>query len=136
MDTINTVQRGYLKEMGRWGRFFGILLAVGASFMFLFSLVFIINDEVTEVANLGVAAWVFAIIYLLLGALYLFLCILLLNASKRLRKADVAEEEEITEGLRYARNYFRTLGIIAIIGLGVLVLAIPVVIVAVIMMAL
>ena len=124
---MNEIQKSYLLETAKWQKFLGILMAVCTALLAAFGIAFIafgnfLNDP--DLESLGsFSGAVIGVLYLLLALLYVFFTRYLLRSAKYLKAWCASDaEEDLTEGLKNNKSYFKFSGILAIIGLGLIAL--------------
>ena len=124
---MNEIQKSYLLETAKWQKFLGILMAVCTALLAAFGIAFIafgnfLNDP--DLESLGsFSGAVIGVLYLLLAVLYVFFTRYLLRSAKYLKAWCASDaEEDLTEGLKNNKSYFKFSGILAIIGLGLIAL--------------
>lgn len=125
---MNEIQKSYLLETAKWQKVIGILMAIGTFFMAAAGIVFIVLGGGTEPSDVVFSerAAAFAsigpiggIIYLLCAVLYFFFARYLLRAAKYLKAWGASDaEEDLTEGLKNNKSFFKLSGIVSLIGIG------------------
>ena len=128
---MNEIQKSYLLETAKWQKFLGILMAVCTALLAACGIAFIafgnfLNDPDLEgLGNFGGA--VVGVLYLLLALLYVFFTRYLLRSAKYLKAWCASDaEEDLTEGLKNNKSYFKLNGILTIIALIFVALAVVV----------
>ena len=124
---MNEIQKSYLLETAKWQKVLGIVMAVCTALLAACGIAFIafgnfLNDPDLEgLGNFGGA--VVGVLYLLLALLYVFFTRYLLRSAKYLKAWCASDaEEDLTEGLKNNKSYFKFSGILAIVGIGLVVL--------------
>jgi len=137
---MNEIQKSYLLETAKWQKFLGILMAVCTALLAAFGIAFIafgnfLNDP--DLEGLGsFSGAVIGVFYLLLALLYVFFTRYLLRSAKYLKAWCASDaEEDLTEGLKNNKSYFKFSGILAIIGLGLIAIMLICVVIAAVVAA-
>lgn len=136
---MNEQQKSYLVVMARWQNFLGILAAIGAGFIILAGLMFLVmgiafgsemSDDLPFGQLGGVGVSIVGGSYMLLSVIYIVLAVYQIRAAKNLRIwAATDREENLTEGLKNTKSFFKFNGIMAIVGIALYVILIIVMIV-------
>ena len=131
---MNEQQKNYLVVMARWQNFLGILAAIGAGFIILCGLFFLIigffvGGEMAESFPLGdvggYAVGILGLVYILLSLVYVFLARYQILAAKNLKLWAVSDNEEcLTEGIKNTKSFFKFNGIMAIVAIALYIVII------------
>ena len=129
---MNEIQKSYLLETAKWQKFLGIVIAVCTVLIAVVGIVLIIlgirsdPSDVIVSQNPPVFSEVGAvggIFYLLFAVLYYFFARYLLRSAKYLKAWGASDaEEDLTEGLKNGKSYFKLSGIVTIVGIVLAVL--------------
>ena len=125
---MNNTQRSYLVETAKWQKVIGILMAIGTGFIALAAILFIglgafAPDTIASADKPAAYFIIMGIIYIPLTVLYFFMTRYMLRSAKYLKAWCASDaEEDLTEGLKNNKSYFKFSGILAIVGIGLGVL--------------
>ncbi len=129
---MNEIQKSYLLETAKWQKFLGIVIAVCTVLIAVVGIVLIIlgirsdPSDVIVSQNPPVFSEVGAVggaFYLIFAVLYYFFARYLLRSAKYLKAWGASDaEEDLTEGLKNGKSYFKLSGIVTIVGIVLAVL--------------
>ena len=125
---MNEIQKSYLLETAKWQKVIGILMAIGTGFIALAAILFIglgafAPDTIASADKPAAYFIIMGIIYIPLTVLYFFMTRYMLRSAKYLKAWCASDaEEDLTEGLKNNKSYFKFSGILAIVGIGLGVL--------------
>jgi drug/metabolite transporter superfamily protein YnfA len=112
---IDETAKAHLLESTRWAKFLAILSLIGIALLIVFGLImtFAMSAINTQLATTGP---IFVIIYLILGLLYFYPVWALLKFANMTKTGlHTSNQQQFNEGLRYQKNMFKFLGVMAII---------------------
>ncbi|MBQ6176853.1 MAG: hypothetical protein IJK29_06620 [Bacteroidales bacterium] len=134
---MDSIQKTYLVEMAKWQKVIGILMAIGTAFMAVAGLILIFFGNALDLDDeaLGNIGGITAgIVYLLAALLYFVFARFLLVSAKSLKAWGIGEaEEDLTNGLKNTKSFFKWNGILSLISIALAVLVIIVVVVVLLM---
>jgi len=132
---VDQTTSGYLGETARWARFFAILGFIMCGLIvllgFFYTTILAVfsragNGGVSPVETggiVGVMGGAMIFFCLLVAALYFFPCLYLYNFASRMQAALRAnDQEKLTNAFKNLKSYFRYIGILTIIVLGLYLL--------------
>ena len=137
----------YVRSMGRWYKFFGILSIVGGAFMVIAAIVVGITgtalESLMETSEMeGVAmppipmGWM-AVIYLISAGLMVPVIVYLMRGAKAAEEAvDSRSNEAAVRFLSNSKSYWKYYGILTIVVMAFCILFVPIIAVSVAAMAL
>jgi hypothetical protein len=116
----------YLRETAKWARFLAILGIVGCVLFLLMGFFVLIaglgTGSYTDAYSTGIMAVALSVGYIAVAVVCFFPFIYLFNFARRLRTAlQHNDQAYLNASLRNLRGALRYLGVLAIIGLGLLV---------------
>ena len=129
---MNEIQKSYLLETSRWQKLLGIVMAVCTVLIAVCGIVLIIlgvrsgssdiviSENAPIFSEVGAVGGVF---YLLFAVLYFFFARYLLRSAKYLKAWGASDaEEDLSEGLKNNKSFFKLSGIVTIVGFGIAIL--------------
>ena len=109
----------FLRETAKWAKFLAILGFVWCGIILLVGLA-VLSNSTSSYAS-GYTSWI-SILYLAIAVVYFFPCIYALNFARKMKTAlQNNDQEHLIASLRNLRSTFRYLGIMAIVGLTIVV---------------
>jgi hypothetical protein len=126
---LNAIDREYLFTAAKWARFLGIvglvvsgLLAIAA--FFITSIMAALNPLMAAQggrnAFVGGMGTFMTVIYLGIAAIYVFISLYLYNFGTKTKAAVLSNDAELlTEGLKNLKSFFRSIGIMTAVVLGI-----------------
>lgn len=132
--TISENSKSYLREIGKWSRFLGILMYVAMSFMILGGIAFVIaafiGGDAMAGAGMGIAPGIMGAMYIILGIIYIFPAKYLTKAGSSLKAGiSINSNEAVEEGIKNTKSYYKFTGIISIVALCIAAVAIVTIII-------
>ncbi len=131
---MDYTQKTYLVETAKWQKIIGILMAISTAFIAVAGLLLIFAgdaldlDDATGFGSFG--SIVAGIVYLLAAVLYFFFTYYILRSAKFLKAWGASDaEEDLTEGLKNTKSFFKLNGILSLISIALAVIVVIVVIV-------
>lgn len=115
----------YLRETAKWAKFLSILGFVWCGILILVGVVMLVaglleKNDYTTGYTMGIS-----IVYVVLAIAYFFPCIYTLNFARKIRSAlQNNDQEYLNASFRNLRSTFRYLGIMAIVGLALMVVVV------------
>jgi len=111
----------YLRETAKWAKFLAILGFVWCGILLLIGLAILANKSAYRP---GYMAWV-SVLYMALAAVYFLPCIYTLNFAGKMKTAlQNNDQGHLNASLKNLKSSFRYLGIMAIVGLALLVVVV------------
>lgn len=132
----------YVRSMGRWYKFFGILSIVGCVFMVLGAIMMLAvggmmdegmkNYEMYNSEGMGsMPTWLIGILYLVCAGLMVPVIVYMLRGAKAAETAVALNSNEAALGfLSNSKSYWKFYGIMTIVMLALCIIAIPIAIIA------
>ena len=132
----------YVRTMGRWYKFFGILSIVGCVFMVLGAIMMLAvggmmdegmkNYEMYNSEGMGsMPTWLIGILYLVCAGLMVPVIVYMLRGAKAAETAVALNSNEAALGfLSNSKSYWKFYGIMTIVMLALCIIAIPIAIIA------
>jgi hypothetical protein len=132
----------YVRSMGRWYKFFGILSIVGCVFMVLGAIMMLAvggmmdegmkNYEMYNSEGMGsMPTWLIGILYLVCAGLMVPVIVYMLRGAKAAETAVALNSNEAALGfLSHSKSYWKFYGILTIVMLALCIIAIPIAIIA------
>lgn len=132
----------YVRSMGRWYKFFGILSIVGCVFMVLGAIMMLAvggmmdegmkNYEMYNSEGMGsMPTWLIGILYLVCAGLMVPVIVYMLRGAKAAETAVALNSNEAALGfLSNSKSYWKFYGILTIVMLALCIIAIPIAIIA------
>lgn len=116
---IDETSKAYLLESSRWGRFLAILSFIGLGLLIIVGIVTgMVMSQTTAGTVTAISGPVFTFLYLLIAAIYFYPVWGLYKFSKLIKSSlNTSNQEQFNEALRYQKNVFKFMGIVAIISL-------------------
>jgi hypothetical protein len=116
---IDEMSKAYLQESGRWGKFLAILSFIGIGLLIVIGVFMgMFMSRMMGSNAMGATGPMFTVIYLVLGAVYIYPVWCLFKFSTLIKRAlNTSNQEQFNEALRYQKNMFKFIGIVAIITL-------------------
>ncbi len=113
--------KAYLLETTRWTKFLAILGFISIGFILLFAIGLLGGSDSTYSAN-GIFATLgkvgFFIYFLVIAVVYFFPAYFLMKFSSSMKLGIQTNNiENVTEGFRHQKNLFKYMGILAIVGI-------------------
>jgi hypothetical protein len=133
----------YVRTMGRWYKFFGILSIVGCVFMVLGAIMMLAvggmmdegmkNYEMYNSEGMGsMPTWLIGILYLVCAGLMVPVIVYMLRGAKAAETAVALNSNEAAVSfLSNSKSYWKFYGILTIVMLAICIIAVPVSIIAV-----
>jgi hypothetical protein len=127
--TISEAGLGHLSSMSKWALFLAIMGFIGSGFMILFGIFFAaisgLLPQTEEMSNFP--SGIIMVFYLILGVIYFFPSLFLLNFSSKAKSALASRTEEpLEKALKNLRSYFAFTGILLIVVIAVVIFAIAI----------
>ncbi len=129
---MNEIQKSYLLETAKWQKFLGIVIAVCTVLIAVVGIVLIILGIRSDPGDVVISqnppvfsgiGTIGGISYLLFAVVYFLFARYLLRSAKYLKAWGTSEaEEDLTEGLKNNKSYFKLSGIVTIVGIVLAVL--------------
>ena len=128
----------YVRSMGRWYKFFGILSIVGCVFMVLGAIMMLAvggmmdegmkNYEMYNSEGMGsMPTWLIGILYLVCAGLMVPVIVYMLRGAKAAETAVALNSNEAALGfLSNSKSYWKFYGILTIVMLALCIIAIPI----------
>jgi hypothetical protein len=128
----------YVRTMGRWYKFFGILSIVGCVFMVLGAIMMLAvggmmdegmkNYEMYNSEGMGsMPTWLIGILYLVCAGLMVPVIVYMLRGAKAAETAVALNSNEAALGfLSNSKSYWKFYGIMTIVMLALCIIAIPI----------
>ena len=128
----------YVRSMGRWYKFFGILSIVGCVFMVLGAIMMLAvggmmdegmkNYEMYNSEGMGsMPTWLIGILYLVCAGLMVPVIVYMLRGAKAAETAVALNSNEAALGfLSNSKSYWKFYGIMTIVMLALCIIAIPI----------
>ena len=128
----------YVRTMGRWYKFFGILSIVGCVFMVLGAIMMLAvggmmdegmkNYEMYNSEGMGsMPTWLIGILYLVCAGLMVPMIVYMLRGAKAAETAVALNSNEAALGfLSNSKSYWKFYGIMTIVMLALCIIAIPI----------
>lgn len=128
----------YVRSMGRWYKFFGILSIVGCAFMVLGAIMMLAvggmmdegmkNYEMYNSEGMGsMPTWLIGILYLVCAGLMVPVIVYMLRGAKAAETAVALNSNEAALGfLSNSKSYWKFYGIMTIVMLALCIIAIPI----------
>jgi hypothetical protein len=128
----------YVRTMGRWYKFFGILSIVGCVFMVLGAIMMLAvggmmdegmkNYEMYNSESMGsMPTWLIGILYLVCAGLMVPVIVYMLRGAKAAETAVALNSNEAALGfLSNSKSYWKFYGIMTIVMLALCIIAIPI----------
>lgn len=108
----------YLRETAKWARFLAVLGFVWCGIFFLAALAILASRSAYSP---GYMAWI-SVLYMALAAVYFFPCMYTLNFARKMKTAlQNNDQGYLNASLKNLKSSFRYVGIMAIVGLALLV---------------
>jgi len=138
----------YVRSMGRWYKFFGILSIVGCVFMVLGAIMMLAvggmmdegmkNYEMYNSEGMGsMPTWLIGILYLVCAGLMVPVIVYMLRGAKAAETAVALNSNEAAVSfLSNSKSYWKFYGIMTIVMLALCIIAIPIAIIAAVAAAL
>jgi hypothetical protein len=132
----------YVRSMGRWYKFFGILSIVGCVFMVLGAIMMLAvggmmdegmkNYEMYNSEGMGsMPTWLIGILYLVCAGLMVPVIVYMLRGAKAAETAVALNSNEAAVSfLSNSKSYWKFYGILTIVMLALCIIAIPIAIIA------
>ena len=132
----------YVRSMGRWYKFFGILSIVGCAFMVLGAIMMLAvggmmdegmkNYEMYNSEGMGsMPTWLIGILYLVCAGLMVPVIVYMLRGAKAAETAVALNSNEAAVSfLSNSKSYWKFYGILTIVMLALCIIAIPIAIIA------
>jgi membrane protein YqaA with SNARE-associated domain len=132
----------YVRSMGRWYKFFGILSIVGCVFMVLSAIMMLAvggmmdegmkNYEMYNSEGMGsMPTWLIGILYLVCAGLMVPVIVYMLRGAKAAETAVALNSNEAAVSfLSNSKSYWKFYGILTIVMLALCIIAIPIAIIA------
>ena len=132
----------YVRTMGRWYKFFGILSIVGCVFMVLGAIMMLAvggmmdegmkNYEMYNSEGMGsMPTWLIGILYLVCAGLMVPVIVYMLRGAKAAETAVALNSNEAAVSfLSNSKSYWKFYGIMTIVMLALCIIAIPIAIIA------
>jgi len=132
----------YVRSMGRWYKFFGILSIVGCVFMVLGAIMMLAvggmmdegmkNYEMYNSEGMGsMPTWLIGILYLVCAGLMVPVIVYMLRGAKAAETAVALNSNEAAVSfLSNSKSYWKFYGIMTIVMLALCIIAIPIAIIA------
>ena len=132
----------YVRSMGRWYKFFGILSIVGCVFMVLGAIMILAaggmmdegmkNYEMYNSEGMGsMPTWLIGILYLVCAGLMVPVIVYMLRGAKAAETAVALNSNEAALSfLSNSKSYWKFYGIMTIVMLALCIIAIPIAIIA------
>lgn len=132
----------YVRSMGRWYKFFGILSIVGCVFMVLGAIMMLAvggmmdegmkNYEMYNSEGMGsMPTWLIGILYLVCAGLMVPVIVYMLRGAKAAETAVALNSNEAAVNfLSNSKSYWKFYGIMTIVMLALCIIAIPIAIIA------
>ena len=132
----------YVRTMGRWYKFFGILSIVGCVFMVLGAIMMLAvggmmdegmkNYEMYNSEGMGsMPTWLIGILYLVCAGLMVPVIVYMLRGAKAAETAVALNSNEAAVSfLSNSKSYWKFYGILTIVMLALCIIAIPIAIIA------
>ena len=132
----------YVRSMGRWYKFFGILSIVGCVFMVLGAIMMLAvggmmdegmkNYEMYNSEGMGsMPTWLIGILYLVCAGLMVPVIVYMLRGAKAAETAVALNSNEAALSfLSNSKSYWKFYGIMTIVMLALCIIAIPIAIIA------
>jgi len=132
----------YVRSMGRWYKFFGILSIVGCAFMVLGAIMMLAvggmmdegmkNYEMYNSESMGsMPTWLIGILYLVCAGLMVPVIVYMLRGAKAAETAVALNSNEAAVSfLSNSKSYWKFYGILTIVMLALCIIAIPIAIIA------
>jgi hypothetical protein len=114
--------KAYLLETTRWTKFLAILGFISIGFILLFAVAMLGGGSDSTYSSTGMFATLgkvgFVIYFLVIAVVYFFPAYFLMKFSSSMKSGiQTNNVENITEGFRHQKNLFKYMGILAIIGI-------------------
>ena len=121
---VNEETRSYMLEIAKWSRFLSILGFIAIGLMILAGIFMaFLGSAIGGMAG-GIGGGLFAVIYLVIAALYFFPIYYLFLASRGIKQGLLNDDEvQFTLGFANLKSHYKFLGILTIIILAFYVLA-------------
>jgi len=114
----------YLRETAKWARFLAILGFVWCGFFAFMGFFVLLRPRAFNVENSTGYVYIF-ILYIAIAAVYFFPCIYALNFARKMKTAlQNNDQGYLNASLKNLKSSFRYLGILAIVGLALLVVVV------------
>lgn len=138
MLVIDEINKAYLIESSKWGKFLAIVGYIFLVLIALIGLFFVVGMSILKnVTDLDMPfnPGIFGILYFVLAIIYYFPVTYLYNFSKKIKEGlTSASQQTMTDGFGNLKSMFKFLGILTIVMLSlyalILVIAIPIGIIA------
>ena len=124
---ITALSRDYLLSAGKWSRILAILGFIGVGFIVLAGLFMVFASNflpTTQEVPMPFPLSFIGIIYFVIAAVYIYPLISLFRFANQVEKG-VNKQDSMTleEGLKNLRGFFRFLGIMSLVMIGIYILA-------------
>jgi hypothetical protein len=127
---VTTTLLGHLRSTRPWVRFLSVLGFIGMGFMLFAGLMLIVASGVRPSSTGSFPSALLAVVYLAFAAIYLWPVLALHRFGRALtRLLDEGSGEALEGAFRRQFLFWRAVGILTIVGLGLAVLAVPVAVV-------
>lgn len=116
---IDETSKAYLLESSRWGRFLAILSFIGLGLLIVVGIITGVVMSATPAGSVSaISGPIFTVMYLVIAAIYFYPVWGLHKFSKLIKSSmHTSNQEQFNEALRYQKNVFKFMGIVAIISL-------------------
>jgi hypothetical protein len=124
---ISEISLSELSSIRKWTFFLAIMGFIGSAFTILFGLFFgVMSKFISHVDGTSrFPGILMMLLYLIIGIIYFFPSLFLLNFSSKIKAAlETHTESPFAEALNYLRLHFKFMGILAIVGVVVVFLGI------------
>lgn len=123
--------KSHICSIGKWNRFFAILLIISAAIMFISSL-FMLTSGTVYYNGVETNSAYLAVIYLILVGCYIPVIVFQFRVASAAEQVYMTENDGqvVAEFLRYSKKYWKYVGVLTIIFLGLTIISVPISIIA------
>lgn len=133
---VDVQMKSCFYKISKWQKFLGIFSAVSVVFMILLGLLFVIFGEdlgssITEQFGDAFGVRAAGVLYMVLGLVYIFPTIYLLNSAKKIQAGVLSDDEvAFSDGVKNMASLFKFYGILCIVCLILFATIIPIIMIA------
>ncbi|MCF3111086.1 DUF5362 domain-containing protein [Niabella sp. CC-SYL272] len=122
---INDQGKAYIDEASKWARFLGIIGFIALFFIVIAGLVVLMaGSSMMQASGMPLSGALMGFIYIVMAVLYFFPSFYLYKFGSTARKGIQTENiNDLNEGLRYLKSFFRFTGILTIVVIGFYIIA-------------
>lgn len=136
-ENYTPVMVEHLKNTRPWVLFIAILTIIMASFMVLGGLGMFSGGVFSSAFNAGIAGssiLIFGLVYIMLAGIYVPVIVFLLRYAQSIKGLlNTGKTESIEKALGYQKSFWKYVGILAIVGIGLMIIGMAVAIALTIM---